>query len=81
MISCLILLSIIAAVGSAIECGLGVPVLTRIPNDQGTYAVEYQCLCPVDYYGIQCKNHRKIACYLTTKEFTPNMVDTTNFEE
>lgn len=38
MISYLIILSI-AAVGSAIECGFGVPVLTRIPNDQETYAV------------------------------------------
>jgi hypothetical protein len=39
MISYLIILSIIAVVGSAIECGFGVPVLTRIPNDQGTYLV------------------------------------------
>ena len=38
MISYLIILSI-ATVGSAIQCGLGVPVLTRIPNDKGTYAV------------------------------------------
>jgi hypothetical protein len=78
MISYLIIL-IIATVGSAINCGLGVPILTRIPNEQDTYTVSFQCLCPIDYYGIQCKYHRKISCYLKTKEFTPEYVDPTNF--
>lgn len=38
MISYLIIL-IIASTGSALSCGPGVPILTRIPNDLGTYTV------------------------------------------
>lgn len=63
------LLVIIALVwlGNSIECGPGVPILTRIPNGKGSYTVALQCLCPIDYHGMQCKHHRRLSCYLQTQ--------------
>lgn len=63
MIYYLITLALIST-GLSITCGVGIPILTRIPNEKGTYTVADQCLCPIDYYGIQCRNHRRISCYL-----------------
>ncbi len=67
------------SVAASIECGVGVPILTRIPNERNTYSVVLQCLCPADYYGIQCQKHRKLSCYLKTKEYDPQFVDPSNF--
>lgn len=68
-----VLLVVIAlmGLGSAIHCGPGVPILTRIPNGKGAYSVAMQCLCPIDYHGLQCKHHRRVQCYLQTQQTTP----------
>ena len=61
-----IVVMMVVLLGTAIECGVGVPILTRIPNGRGAYAVAMQCLCPIDYHGMQCKHHRRVQCYLQT---------------
>lgn len=80
MLACLIIAALLA-ISTPMQCGSGVPVLTRIPRPPGDYTVEFQCYCPADYFGIQCRSHRKLSCYLQTKEWSPSAVDSSNYQE
>jgi hypothetical protein len=53
-------------------CIEGVKMLTRIKEPNGNYSLKHVCICPIDYWGEQCRYHRAIKCYLTPKSITPS---------
>ena len=76
----LFLLCLIFYSTDAILCKEGVPVLTRV-SINNTSQLKYQCLCPVDYFGPGCRQHRGIKCYLTKKSMNPSEINESNYAE
>ena len=77
----LILLLVFATVHSKNNCGPGLPVLRRLAVEGGNYEVGYICYCPIDYFGLACRQHRGLNCYLQTQNMTPAVFTGDNFQE
>ncbi len=76
----LYLLCFIMYSAKAIRCKEGAPILTRVQKNN-TLELKSQCLCPIDYFGPGCRQHRGIRCYLTKKSINPVELNESNFAE